>query len=247
MTAVRTARARARAELTSEIKAAARRQVAEVGAAQLSLRAVARELGMVSSALYRYFATRDELLTALIVDSYLALADALQRAGSRTGDDHAARWVARCRALRTWARQHPQEYALLYGSPVPDYRAPSQTIEPAAAVFLAFLQVVVDAHAAGALHLPEGDAGRSGRAIELPAGLLEQARSTGAEFAPDLPPALVVELFQALSTLFGAISLELFGHLVGSMDPADAFFDHTARETARLVRLVDPRSARAGS
>lgn len=238
MTAVRTARARARAELTREIKAAARRQVAEVGAAQLSLRAVARELGMVSSALYRYFATRDELLTALIVDSYLALADALQRAGSRTEDDHAARWVARCRALRTWARKHPQEYALLYGSPVPDYRAPSQTIEPAAAVFQAFLQVLVDAHAAGALHLSVDDPGRE---IELPTGLLEQASSTGAEFAPELPPELVVELFQALSTLFGAISLELFGHLVGSMDPADAFFEHTARETARLVRLGDPR------
>src|SRR3954466_2411468 len=92
---------------------AARRQLAEVGAAALSLRAVARELGMASSALYRYFPSRDDLLTRLIVDGYDALG-----AAAESADDPAAtpreRWLAVCRAVRAWARAHPHEYALLY-------------------------------------------------------------------------------------------------------------------------------------
>ncbi|HVT66303.1 MAG TPA: helix-turn-helix domain-containing protein, partial [Trebonia sp.] len=80
----RTARERARAELTREIKEEARRQLAAVGADGLSLRAVARELGMVSSALYRYYPSRDDLLTALIIDAYNALGDAAERAIAAT-------------------------------------------------------------------------------------------------------------------------------------------------------------------
>jgi AcrR family transcriptional regulator len=118
-----TARERVRAELTAEITDAARRQLAGVGAAALSLRAVARELGMASSALYRYFPSRDDLLTRLIIDGYDALGNAAEKA-----DDPSAppeqRWLAVCRAVRTWAREHPHEYALLYGSPVPVMRPP---------------------------------------------------------------------------------------------------------------------------
>src|SRR5215218_202301 len=117
-------RARVRQELTSEIKSVARRQLATEGA-DLSLRAVARELGMVSSAIYRYFPSRDELLTALIVDSYRDLAGAAERAVARAGDDPRAIWRAACAAIHTWSRRHPHEYALLYGSPVPGYAAPA--------------------------------------------------------------------------------------------------------------------------
>src|SRR3712207_4171512 len=99
-----TVRERVRAELTAEITAVARRQLAEVGAAGLSLRAVAREVGLASSAVYRYFASRDELLTRLIIDGY----DALGVTAEDTDDPEAApreRWLAVCRAVRTWARR----------------------------------------------------------------------------------------------------------------------------------------------
>src|SRR5215467_13783584 len=130
--ASQTARQRARAELTREIKEAARRQLAETGAPQLSLRAVARELGMVSSALYRYFPSRDDLLTALIIDGYEALGAAVEEAEAAcVPSDLAGRYRATCRAVRAWALVHPHEYALLYGSPVPGYRAPEETIGPA--------------------------------------------------------------------------------------------------------------------
>src|ERR1700760_1937240 len=135
--APRTARERARAELTREIKEEARRQLADAGANGLSLRAVAKELGMVSSALYRYYPSRDDLLTALIIDAYNALGDAAERALAAPGPAR-ERWVGGWHAVRDWARSRPHEYALIYGSPVPGYRAPEATIGPAARVPLAF-------------------------------------------------------------------------------------------------------------
>jgi AcrR family transcriptional regulator len=157
--AAHTARERARAELTREIKEEARRQLAEVGADALSLRAVARSLGMVSSALYRYFPSRDDLLTSLIIDAYNALGDAVEAAASTVAAaDGRARWVAVCRAARCWALANPHEYALIYGSPVPGYRAPQATIAPAARLPLAFLRVLRDAAAAGGLAASSHDA-----------------------------------------------------------------------------------------
>src|SRR5450759_3714788 len=132
MTAIQTARQRARAELTSEIKAEARRQLAAEGAQRLSLRAVARELGMASSALYRYFPSRDDLLTALIIDAYDAIGESAERSGAALrAADIRGRWRACCHAVRDWALAHPHEYALIYGSPVPGYQAPPETVASA--------------------------------------------------------------------------------------------------------------------
>src|SRR4051812_34823721 len=142
MPAHTTARARPREAVITEIKAEARHQLGRSGAAGLSLRAVARELGMVSSAIYRYFPSRDELLTALIVDSYLDLAASAQRAVTRAGDEPREQWRAGCQAVRSWARKHPHEYALLYGSPVPGYAAPQDTIDPATAVYRTLMEPV---------------------------------------------------------------------------------------------------------
>src|ERR1700733_4552672 len=110
MRATQNARERARAQLTREIKEEARRQVAAGGALQLSLRAVARELGMVSSALYRYYPSRDELLTALIIDAYDSLGAAAEQAIVGPGPAR-ERLIAACHAVRDWARSNPQEYA----------------------------------------------------------------------------------------------------------------------------------------
>src|SRR5690242_3974174 len=138
------ARARARAELTLEIKRVARRQLTEVGAAALSIRAVTRELGMVSSAIYRYFPSRDDLLTALIVDTYDEVGEAAEQAAASTRGGVEKRFGAVATAIRAWAVANPQDYALVYGSPVPGYAAPEDTIAPAARVALAALQIVAD-------------------------------------------------------------------------------------------------------
>ena len=114
MNASTTARTLARRELTQAITAEARSQLAEHGADGLSLRAVARALGMASSALYRYFPSRDALLTALIIDAYDDLADAAGAAESAVPrDDLRGRWLAVCRGVRDWALAHPAEYGLI--------------------------------------------------------------------------------------------------------------------------------------
>src|SRR5436305_8683707 len=118
MTAAGT-RARVRAELTREIAEVARRHLASAGAAALSLRAVAREMGMASSAVYRYFPSRDDLLTTLIVEAYDAIGEAAEAADAAApAADLRGRLRAVFRATREWALAHPHEYALVYGSPV---------------------------------------------------------------------------------------------------------------------------------
>src|SRR4030088_3537470 len=102
--ASRTARERVRAELTREIADIARSQLATEGAGGLSLRAVAREMGMVSSAIYRYFPSRDDLLTALIIDGYNAIGEAAEQADAVwPAEDYTGRWLAVGRAIRDWA------------------------------------------------------------------------------------------------------------------------------------------------
>lgn len=219
MPAIRTARERARAELTREITAEARRQLAREGAAALSLRAVARELGMASSALYRYFPSRDELLTKLIVDAYGSLAEDIETAVAQmSATQHRARWVEACRGTRRWASRHPHEYALIYGSPVPGYRAPQATVAPAARVMLTFLSIVVDAVATGSV--------ATIAASPLPARLHDQLQAVAASLAPQLPEDILARVFLAFSQLVGLLSLELFGHFAGSVDPTEPFFAH---------------------
>ena len=162
--APRTARERARAEITAEILSAARRYLATDGAPALSLRAIARDLGMASSALYRYFGSRDELLTRLIVDAYDSLgaaAEASEAAVDR--DDLPGRFAAVCRAVRTWALANPNEYALIYGSPVPGYVAPADTVGPATRVSILLMLILIEAAAQGRVPAEEP---REARALD---------------------------------------------------------------------------------
>lgn len=228
MSNIRGARARARIEVTAAIKDEARRQLAAEGAAKLSLRAVARELGMVSSALYRYFPSRDDLLTALIVDAYDTVGSAAEGALAPAPDprDHVARWVALCEAIREWALAHPHEYALIYGSPVPGYTAPRDTVGPAARVGTAMISIARDARDAGRLTPPP-----------LADELRPEALRLTAEFAPGMPPASVVALVAAWSQLFGLISFEVFGQFHRVVEERDAFFRQSVTRLAHGVGL----------
>jgi AcrR family transcriptional regulator len=211
-------RARVRRELTSEILDAARRQLAAVGPAALSLRAVARDMGMVSSAVYRYFPSRDDLLTALIVSAYDDLGAVAEQAETeiRRGD-LLGRWRAVCRAVRTWAVDHPHEYALLFGTPVPGYVAPQRTIPSASRVPALLIALLVDIAA------KERASGRS-RAV-IPRRARAAFASARVGMGPGPTDDLIVRGISAWSWLFGAVSLELFGHRVGSVDDNAVFFD----------------------
>jgi AcrR family transcriptional regulator len=230
MSVIRGARERARVEVTAAIKEEARRQLAAEGAARLSLRAVARELGMVSSALYRYFPSRDDLLTALIVDAYNAIgataeAALAENAEAGPGD----RWIAVCRAARDWAVAHPHEYALIYGSPVPGYSAPDDTLAPAARVGLALVAVARDAHRAGRLGEPLG------RPLAGP--VRTDAARLAADLAPELPIPSIAALVAAWAQVFGIVSFEVFGQFNQVVEARGAFFDQAAAALAGQVGL----------
>jgi AcrR family transcriptional regulator len=216
-----TARARARAELTTEIKTTARRHLAEAGAPGLSLRAVARDLGMVSSAVYRYFPSRDALLTALIVDAFDAVGQKAEEAIESLPDDVLVRWRAVTRAIRGWALENPHDYALVYGSPVPGYEAPADTISPAARVSLVMLRIVADGVASKQVAVkPSAPMPRVVHAD------LARLRDVA---APGVPDEVLARSLLVWTTLFGTISYELFGHLVGIVEDYDVFFDHQMR------------------
>ncbi len=235
MSTIRGARERARIEVTAAIKDEARKQLAEEGAQKLSLRAVARELGMVSSALYRYFPSRDDLLTALIVDAFDAIGAAAEQAVAEQAAGEvppAERWVAVSCAVREWALAHPHEYALIYGSPVPGYIAPMDTVGPAARVGLVLIDIVRGAYRAGDLTLPP-----------LAEGLRADAERMAADFAEGVPPESVAALVAAWAQLFGLISFELFGQFNRVVEEREALFRQTAGELARSVGLRDAGTA----
>ena len=228
--APRTARAIARAELTRAILGRARDQLADVGPAALSVRAVARDLGMASSAVYRYFPSRDALLTALIVEGYDDLGAAVEDAdaGVRTRALD-QRWRAMCHAVRDWARAEPHRYALLYGSPVPGYAAPDDTIASASRVSLALLALVRDAQVAG----------------RAPVDGLRVSTAEQASIAPVrafTDPALddshATRALVAWATLFGTVSLELFGHMYRGVLDYDAHFAHIVDQLAADLGLT---------
>ncbi|ASR39795.1 TetR family transcriptional regulator [Prauserella marina] len=225
----RTARERARAEVTAAIKDEARTQLAKVGAEALSLRAVARQLGMVSSALYRYFPRKDDLLTALIVDAYNSLGTTAEAAAG-TETHPRARWQATCHAIRAWARANPHEYSLIFGSPIPGYAAPVDTITPASRVPLALIAVVTAAVEQDLISSPHPQPA-------LTAPLEAQAADVGARFAPGIPAPVLARLFVAWTQLFGMLSFELTGQFANSLEPADAFFGYAVDDMATFVGL----------
>ncbi|MET7719909.1 TetR/AcrR family transcriptional regulator [Streptomyces mirabilis] len=230
MSTARGARARARIEVTAAIKEEARRQLAAEGAAKLSLRAVARELGMVSSALYRYFPSRDDLLTALIIDAYDSLGESAEAAHAQVGGaGPRERWIAVCMAARRWALAQPHEYALIYGSPVPGYTAPDTTIPAASRVGLLLVGIVRDAYR-----------GKGVARTPLPPDLKAEAQRMAADLAPDLPPEAVAALVAAWAQLYGLIGFELFGQFNRLVEDREPFFRHAVDQLAHGAGLVYP-------
>src|SRR5689334_18091407 len=222
-------RARVRAEMTEEIKAVARRHLASDGA-NLSLRAVARDMGMASSAVYRYFASRDDLLTALIIEAYDSVGEAAERAAAATaGGSFADQLVAVGHAVREWALAEPHQWALIYGSPVPGYQAPQDTIGPATRVILQIAAIIRDASAAG----------RIGPQPEISGRYAEELRAVADQFGPGIPPRLIGAGMAAFVQLCGAVSAELFGQLNNSVDEdRRGFLEFQMRGAAAFIGLT---------
>jgi AcrR family transcriptional regulator len=211
---------------TAEILRLAREQMAAEGASALSLRAIARDLGMVSSGIYRYFAGRDELLTALIVDSYDRLGEAVERADGavRRRADFAARWKASATSIRDWAMAHPSEWALLFGTPVPGYAAPADTIGPASRYTLVLLRLLADMVGGGARHTSS-----------VPRSLRPDLARLRVLAGREIPDATLATGLTAWGALIGTVNLELFGHLHNVVDTPGALYEAVVEQHAHLL------------
>ena len=199
-----------------------RAHLATEGAAALSLRAVARDLGLVSSAVYRYVASRDELLTLLVVDGYDELGDAVDAALSTVDpSDHAGRMVAIARAVRAWALAEPATYALLFGSPVPGYEAPAErTTGPGTRVVVRLVETWEAAWRAGAVASDDEPL--------TPRRLTRDIARIRREMGLTAPDRLIARGLFAWAALFGCVSWEVFGQYGPDTftEPGDLFEQH---------------------
>lgn len=208
----------------------ARGQLAAAGAAGLSLRAVARELGMAPSAMYRYFRSRDEMLTALIAEAYNAMGEVAE-AAARAAEAPAARVRAVCRSLRTWALAHRHEYALLYGAPVPGYLAPELTVAAASRVTGVLAGIVKDGWEAGAI---------SASAIPpVSAAMAEQARLIAQTAMPGVPLPVASRALAMWALLFGQLNFEVFGRLDGVVADGEVLFEFTVDTMLSMLGFAE--------
>jgi AcrR family transcriptional regulator len=225
-------RDRLRHATVSEIKDLAWAQIAGTGAAALSLRAVARDMGMTSSALYRYFPSRDHLLTALAADGFASLADELEAAEEdvhRQELSSPAQFLHLLRVYRSWSLAHPTEYALMFGTPVPgfDECGPEPKLEMLRGVNVLF-RMMVSCVESGRVVAPPLDP-------SVERKLTAKLRKCKGHAGEGLPPAALAACMFVWMQLHGAISLELFGHLPPDLLPADELFEQEMRQLLVLL------------
>jgi len=218
-----TPRERARSQTIADIIRLGREHLALHGAAALSLRAVARDLGVVSSAVYRYVENRDELLTLLLIDGYNELGDEVDAAVNAIPvEDFAEQFGALAQAVRAWAIREPARYALLFGSPVPGYQAPGErTTVPGTRVIVRLVSIFDAAYRAGELNAEVTPA------VVIPPALEKDLASIRTELNLTVPDASMARGVLAWTSVFGAISFEVFGQYGPETFKArDELFDH---------------------
>src|SRR5271154_5481455 len=231
-----------RERIEAQIIELGRRHLVEHGATGLSLRAIARDLGMVSSAVYRYVSSRDELLTLLLVDAYSELADAVDRARDAMSEVWSDDVAAIAHAARDWAIAHPASWALLYGSPVPGYHAPAdRTVGPGTRVVGALFDAVAAGIATGDIKLTNQPA---------PQPISSDFERIRQEFGFPGDDLVIAKCFLLWAAVVGAISLEVFGQYGTDTltDPA-AVFDTQMRLLVGVLTQhdVDAMPYRASS
>jgi AcrR family transcriptional regulator len=221
------ARARARVEIQAAILAAAAERLAADGADELSLRAVARDVGMVSSAVYRYFASRDELLTALIIRAYDSLGDHVEHSvRSTAGNPAAQRWVDAAMSIRAWALDHPNDYALIYGTPIRGYAAPEDTVASGTRVSRALVGIVREADGLDPV-----------APVPVEPALAGSFAALRAELDLDVDDATTLAIITAWTQLFGLLTFELFGQTRNLVADDEALFRAAAAAMAASIGL----------
>jgi AcrR family transcriptional regulator len=224
-----TRRERIRDATKEEIKTIARRQMAEQGTAAISLRGIAREMEVTPTALYRYFASYDDLLTELILEAYHAHADALE-AADRTveAENYKGRLHAVLIAFRQWAIEHPTDFQLIYGNPIPGYHAPDEpTVQAVRRNMAVVVAILNSAMCAGKLKPQDST---------MPDSVAKQITRVNSYNVPDM---LVYIGMTGWSRIHGIIMLELFNHIQNVVGDTEAFYRHQIQSLITDIGLID--------
>ncbi|MGY1806875.1 TetR/AcrR family transcriptional regulator [Blastococcus sp. SYSU D00669] len=234
-------RDRLRADTLREIRQTARRVLVEHGGEGFALRAIAREMGMTAPALYRYFASREDLVEHVVADLYEELVAELEAARDAADPATAPVQLLACaRAFRRWAIGHQQEFGLLFGAAgdgvVPDgdklHADPDSPAHAAAQRFgTVFATLVAQVYLARPFPVPADD--------EIPPALAEQLRLWMCEFPVELPLGVVRIFLTCWVRLYGLVAMEIFGHLKFALDDAEAFFESEMHGVAEMLGIVD--------
>ncbi|MCC3651150.1 WHG domain-containing protein [Streptomyces sp. S07_1.15] len=218
------------------VKATARRLLVKLGAAGLSPEAVAREGGLAVAEVEAVFPHRDDLLTALVIDAYNNSAAAMERADQaarEAGAPAGARLLAVTRALRRWSFDNPGEFTLIYGSPVPDYHAPQDTVPPASRTPAVLAGIVRSALEAGELAPPRREV--PGPPLLLPEAVQVFGGTPPAPFSDIIERGIVL-----WSSLIGLLVFQVFSRTHDSVRDESAFFDYAVAVAAEGIGLTVP-------
>lgn len=214
-----------------EIKSLARLQMAEGGTASLSLNAIAKQMGMSGPALYRYFESRDALITALIVDAYQDLADILEETAARFAGQPARECLLEVLlSYRRWALDHPVDFQLIFGNPIPGYQAKETVTAPTTGkVFAPILRILEQAYQQENRPYPEflESIPPDQLHIRMPQSLLD--------FQPSLPEKVVYIGIVSWYHMHGMIMLELSNHIQPLVSDPAAFYRF---EIERLINIL---------
>lgn len=226
-----TRRERLRLETIEEIKATAWRQIGEQGAAALSLRAIAREMGMTAPGLYRYYKDRDALVTALLMDAFSSFTMSLETGrDSCAADDHSGRFRAMCRSYFQWAKENPQRYMLLFGTPIQGYLFAEELGPVAQRSFLVLQGVIGEAYMAGRV---KGEVA----SLKLPTSLKVQYDAL-ANFGMPYTGAVTQLALSVWSMIHGMTSLYLYNYLAGFLqEGVGAFVEFEIDKMVKTIGL----------
>jgi AcrR family transcriptional regulator len=246
-------RDRVRAATTQEIIQTARRLVVEQGPTDVSLRAIAREMGMTAPALYRYFGSHEELLRHVVANIFTDVADHVRTAihvAGQTSDPRlsdaevmAVKLIAGCREFRVWALEHVPEFSMIFGSPLPGLEMLNElhgdpTVDCGHQFGQVFLDLFQELYRRRPFAVPADD--------EIQPGLRDQLAHYRRLVGSELPLGALQTFLRCWVLLYGTVSLEVFGHMRFALQDASQMFELMLSDLAPMIGLTYPLPNRSG-
>jgi AcrR family transcriptional regulator len=237
-------RDRVRAATSKEILQTARKLLVEEGPAAISLRAIAREMGMTAPALYRYFGSHEELLRHVVAEIFTDLADHVRGAIHAAGDTMsgapteaevmAVKMIAGCREFRAWALEHVPEFSMVFGSPLPGLEVLHEiqrdpTVDCGYRFGQVFLDLFGELYRQRPFPIPADD--------EIQPSLRRQLTRYRELVISDLPLGALQTFLRCWVLLYGTVSLEVFGHMEFALDDASPMFELMLADLGPMVGL----------